>query len=155
VEENEMFGKKLSEYIQFERWILILVTAAFVIRLGLSMAGRPFAQTRWVSINLVLLVGLIYCSVAVHTKGFGSYKQLFGLLLVQNVFAHVLIALGIAIGIVTGIENAFTVPEVSGGSNGATVFHAVIHPVASFIVSVFAWLVGSVILFVTKKIKPA
>jgi hypothetical protein len=150
-----MFGKKLSEYVQFVRWILILVAVAWVIRLGLSLAGTSFTVTRWVSINLVLLLGLVYCSVAVHTSGFGSYKQLFGLLLVQNVFAHTLIALGIVIGIVMGRENAFTVPEVSGGGNGATWFHAVIHPVAGFLVSFFAWLVGSVILFVTKKLKPA
>src|SRR5262245_53037796 len=130
-----MFGKKLSEYIQFVRWILILVAVAFVVRLSLSIAGTPFTETRWVSINLVLLVGLIYSSIAVHTKGFGGYKQLLGLLLVQNVFAHSLIALGIVIGIVTGRQNAFTVPEVSGGGNGATWFHAAIHPVASFIVS--------------------
>ena len=73
-----MFGKKFSEYVQFERWILILVAAAFVIRLGLSLAGTSFVQTRWVSINIVLLIGVIFCSVAVHTTGFGSYKQLYG-----------------------------------------------------------------------------
>src|SRR6476660_7918311 len=144
-----MFGKKLSEYVQFERWILVLVAIAFVVRLSLSLTGTSFTSTRWVSINLVLLVGLIYCSVAVHTTGFGSYKQLFGLLLIQNVFAHLLIASGIVLGIVTGTTNAFTVPEVSGGGNGATWFHAAIHPVASILVSLLAWLVGSVILFIT------
>jgi hypothetical protein len=149
-----MFGKKFSEYVRFERWILVLVAIAFVVRLSLSLAGTSFTSTRWVSINLVLLVGLIYCSVAVHTTGFGSYKQLFGLLLIQNVFAHLLIASGIILGIVTGTTNAFTVPEVSGGGNGATWFHAVLHPVASILVSLFAWLVGSVILFITKLIQP-
>ena len=150
-----MFGKRLSEYFEFERWILILIAAAFVIRLAVSMGGAPFMVTRWISINLVLLAGLIYCSVAVHTSGFGSYKQLFGLLLVQNVVAHFLIALGIAIGIITGRENAFTVPEVSGGGNGATWFHAAIHPLAGSMASVFVWLFGSIILFVTKKLKRA
>src|SRR4029453_17197014 len=132
----------------------VLVAVAFVARLSLSLAGTSFTSTRWVSINLVLLLGLVYCSVAVHTSGFGSYKQLFGLLVVQNVFAHTLVALGIVIGIVMGRENAFTMPEVSGGGNGATWIHALIHLVAGFIVPVFAWLVGSVILFVTKKLKP-
>jgi hypothetical protein len=60
--------------------------------------------------------------------------------------------LGITIAIVTGRENAFTVPEVSGGGNGASWFHAVMHLVAGFIVPVFAWIVGSAILFVTKKL---
>jgi hypothetical protein len=150
-----MFGKKLSEYVRFLRWIVILVAVAFVIRLVISVAGTPSTETRWVSINLVLLVGLIYCSIAVHTSGFGSYKQLFGLLLVQNVFAHTCIALGIAIAIVTGRENAFTVPEVSGAGNGASWFHALIHLVAGSIVPVFAWIFGSAILFVMKKLSRA
>jgi hypothetical protein len=149
-----MFGKKFSEYVRFERWILVLFAVAFVARLSLSLAGTSFTSTRWVSINLVLLVGLIYCSVAVHTTGFGSYKQLFGLLFVQNVFAHLLIACGILLGVVTGTQNAFTVPEVSGGGNGATLFHAGAHLAAAVLVSVFAWLVGSVILFITKLIQP-
>ena len=146
-----MFGKKFSEYIRFDLWILILIAVVWAARLGISMAGTPFATTRFVSINIVLLLGLIYCSVAVHTTGFGSYKQLFGLLLILNVVAHVLIATGIIIGMVTGTTNAFTTPEVSGGTNGATLFHALLHVIVSPIAALMAWLVGSVILAVTKK----
>jgi hypothetical protein len=150
-----VFGKKLSEYIRFDLWILILIAVVWAARLGISMAGTPFATTRWVSINIVLLLGLIYCSVAVHTTGFGSYKQLYGLLLVLNVFAHVLIATGIIIGTVTGTTNAFTTPEVFGGQNGATWFHAILHVIVSPIAALVAWLFGSLILFVTKKVKGA
>ena len=148
-----MFGKKFSEYIQFERWILILVAAAFVIRLALPFAGTSIASTRWVSINIVLLIGLIYCSIAVYTRGFGGYKQLFGLLLIQNVFAHMLIAFGIALGILTGTDNIYTAPEFFGGSSGRNWLHVLAHTVAAFVVPLFAWLVGSVILFVTKRVK--
>jgi hypothetical protein len=149
-----MFGKKFSEYVRFERWILVLVAIAFVARLTISLAGTSFTETRWVSINLVLLAGLIYCAVAVHTTGFGSYKQLFGLMLVQNAFAHLLITFGIILGIVTGRENAFTVPEVSGGGNGATWLHAVAHLAAAILAAVVAWLIASVILFITKQLQP-
>src|SRR5262245_56331638 len=122
-----MFGKKFSEYIRFEQWILILIAAVFVFRLGLSLAGTSIGVTRWVSINLVLVIGLFYCSIAVHTRGFGSYKQLFPLLLAQTLMAHILISLGIILGIVTGIDNIYTVPEYSGGSDGKTWFHAALH----------------------------
>jgi hypothetical protein len=108
--------------------------------------------TRWVSINIVLLVGLIYCSIAVHTTGFGSYKQLFGLLLLQWVLAHMLIASAIALGILTGVDNAFTAPEVSGGNDGKFWVHVVAHLVGGFVFALFAWGIGSVILFVTKRI---
>ena len=147
-----MFGKKLQEYVQFERWILILIVAVFVIRLGLSLAGTSFAVNRWVSINIVLLVGLVYCSVAVHTRGFGSYKQLLGLLMVQTVTAHILIALGITLGIVTGRENIYTVPEYFGGSNGATWPHVLAHVIAGFVLPFIGWLIGSILLFVTKRV---
>src|SRR5262245_55672085 len=105
------------------------------------MTGIQIAQARWVSINLVLLIGLIYCSVAVHTSGFGSYKQLLGLMIVQNLFAHFLIAFGILVGIVTGRPNIYTAPEFSGGGNGANWFHILLHVViAGPILSILAWL---------------
>ena len=83
-----MFGRTFSEYIRFERWILILIAIVWAIRLGVSLSGASFSLTRWISINIVLLIGLVYCSVAVHTSRFGSYKQLLGLLFIQGAFAH-------------------------------------------------------------------
>jgi len=149
-----MFGKKLSDYIRFEGWILILLVVVFLIRLTLSLNGAPFSQIRWVSMNLVLLVGLIYCSVAVHTRKFGAYRQLFGLVLVQNVVSHTLIALAIILSMVTGKPNVFTAPEVSGGGDGANWFHVAAHVVGGFLVSVFAWVFGCLILLVTRKAVP-
>jgi hypothetical protein len=147
-----VFGKKFSEYIQFQSWILILVFAAFVIRLILPMAGASIGATRWVSINTVLLAGLIYCAIAVHTRRFGSYKQLYGLLLVQTAFAHFLIAFGIILGILTRTDNIYTAPEFFGGSNGRNWGHVLAHVLGAFIIPVIAWLFGSVILFVTKRV---
>jgi len=97
---------------------------------------------------------LIYCSVAVHTSGFGSYKQLLALLGIQTVFEHSLIAAAIILGIVTGTTNAYTTPEVFGGGNGATWGHVLAHAVGGFILPFISWLIGSVILTVTKLIRP-
>jgi hypothetical protein len=148
-----VFGKKLADYIQFEKWILVGIGAMWAIRLGLSLAGTSFTVTRWFSINIVLLVGLIYCSIAVHTAGFGSYKQLLGLLFIQTAFAHLLIAMGIAAGIVTGKDNAYTAPEVFGGSDGKTGVHIAAHLIAAVILPLITWLIGSVILFATKRVR--
>jgi hypothetical protein len=152
---SHMFGKQFGNYVQFQYWVLILVALAFVSRLVVGMTGLPVATVKWISINLVLLVGLFYCSIAVHTRGFGSYKQLFGLLLVQNAFAHFLVACGIALAILTGTNNIYTAPEFFGGSDGRNWGHVAAHFLAALIVPVIAWLIGSVILFITKKIKPA
>jgi len=96
---SAMFGKKVKEYVRFERWILILIVVVFALRLGLSLAGASvggniaaldgnYKATEWVSINLVLLVGILYCAIAVQTTGFGTYKHLFPLLLFQTTIAH-------------------------------------------------------------------
>jgi len=150
-----MFGKKFADYIRFESWILILLVIVFLVRLGLSLSGASFSQIKWVSMNLVLLLGLFYCAVAVHTRKFGGYRQLFGLLLIQNVLSHTLIALAITLSIVTARPNVFTAPEVYGGSDGATWVHVAAHVIGGFLVTVFAWLFGSLVLFVTRKLKSA
>jgi hypothetical protein len=150
-----MFGKNLGAYIRFQRWILILVALVFAVRLGASLAGLPIAQGKWISINLVLLVGLVYCAVGVHTRRFGAYKQLLGLLLVQNFFAHMLIAVGIAIGILSGVANIFTAPEFFGGTDGRTWGHVLAHAIAWPVLALLAWLFGSLILLATRKLKPA
>jgi hypothetical protein len=150
-----MFGKKLSEYIHFEGWLLILIAVVWAVRLGLSLTGTSFDITKWVSINIVLLVGLLYCSIGVQTSGFGSYKQLLGLLFLQILVAHLLIAAAIMLGVVTGVGNAYTAPEVFGGNDGKTWFHVLAHLLAAFILPLIAWLIGSVILLVTKRLSPS
>ncbi len=86
-------------------------------------------------------------------RKFSEYV-LFGLLLTQNVFAYRLIVLGIALAVVTGIDNIYTAPEFFRGSSGRNLGHVAAHLIAAFIVPVFAWLVGSAILFATRKLKP-
>jgi len=149
-----MFGKKFEEYVRFDRWILILIGLVFVVRLGMSLAGVSISETRFVSVNLVLLVGLVYCAVAVHTTGFGSYKHLFPLLLLQISVAHSLIALAIVLGIVTGQHNIFTDPEFFGGTDGRNWFHVGLHLIVGPILTVFYWPLGALILFVTRKLRP-
>jgi hypothetical protein len=149
-----MFGKKLSEYLRFQWWVLVLIVVAFLIRLGMSLAGVSNDQARWVSVTIVSLVGLFYYAVAVHTSGFGSYKQLFGLLLTQNVFANILISSAIVLGILTGSDNIFTAPEFSGGGDGKTWAHVGAHLVLGGILgTLVSWLIASPILFATRRLK--
>jgi hypothetical protein len=150
-----MFGKKLSEYVRFERVILILIAVVFVSRLAVAMSGVEIAKARWVSINIVLLLGLIYCAVNVHLSGFGSYKQLLGLLFIQTAFAHILIASAILMAVVTGVDNIYTNPEFFNHQNGRNLLHVFMHVVAALVLPLIGWAIGSVILFVTRRIKPA
>ena len=166
---SAMFGKKVKDYVRFERWILILIVVVFALRLGLSLAGVAHSGHRdrielygsgtleWLSINLVLLVGILYCSIAVQTTGFGTYKHLFPLLLFQTTIAHGLIGMAIILGIVTGHNNIFTAPEHCGvcGVDGLKWSHAFGHLVlVPPLVSLISWLPASAILFVTRKVRP-
>ena len=150
-----MFGKSLSDYLRFQGVILGLIVIAAIARLGLSLSGMPNDTVKWVSVTGVLLLGLLYYSVAVHTKGFGSYKQLYGLLLIQSILAETLVALLIVLAIVTGTSNIYTAPEYSGGGDGRNWTHVVAHLIVGAVaLPLISWLIGSLILFVTKKVAP-
>jgi hypothetical protein len=140
-----IFGKSLSEYIAFAKVFLLLIAIVGVARLGLSLAGVDNAKVKWLSISVVTLVGLVYYSIRVHTSGFGSYKQLLVLIVIQSVLAQAIIVAGIVIAIFTGRDNIFS-------ADGKTWAHAGAHLIFGVIVgSLIAWLIGCVIMFVTKK----
>ena len=71
-----IFGKSLSDYVSFEKGFLILVVVVGLARLALSLLGVPNSTAKFVSLTVLLLLGMVYYSVRVHTSGFGSYKQL-------------------------------------------------------------------------------
>jgi hypothetical protein len=94
--------------------------------------------------------------ITVHTKGFGSYKQLLGLVGFQSLVAQGFTVAVVVLAIVTGHDNIYSLPEFSGGSDGKTWIHAGAHLFLATPISTLAgWLVGSAILFLTKKAVPA
>jgi hypothetical protein len=57
--------------------------------------------------------------------------------------------------VVTGADNIYTAPEFFNGNNGRTLTHVLMHGIAILVLPLIGWAFGSVILFVTKTIKPA
>ena len=150
-----IFGKPLSAYLAFAKVFLLLIAIVGIARLALSLARVENATVKWLSISIVALLGLVYYSIRVHTSGFGSYKQLLALIVIQSIVAQAIIIAGIVIGIFTGRDNIFSAPEYSGGGDGKTWLHAGAHLLFGVIAgSLLAWLIGSLILFVTKKAVP-
>ena len=148
-----IFGKKLSEYIAFQKVILIVVAVVGILRLVLSLAGVPDATTKWLSMTVVSLAAVIYFGITVHTKGFGSYRQLLPLMVIQGVAANLIAIVGIVISAVTGTPNIFTANEYGGTANPA--FHIGGHVVGGMIVGpLIAWAVASLVMLITKKVKP-
>jgi hypothetical protein len=148
-----IFGRKLSDYLRFQRVVLGFMLVVGLARLALSLAGLPNSATKWLSITVVALAGLFYYGVRVHTSGFGSYKQLLPLIFNQNVLAHGIISIGIMIAIVTGHDNVFTAPEYSGGGDGKNWLHVGAHVVLGmFVFSLVGWLIAAIVMWVTKRV---
>jgi hypothetical protein len=146
-----IFGKSLSDYVRFERGFLILVLVVGVARLALSLLGVPDSTVKFLSLTVLLLLGMIYYAVRVHTSGFGSYKQLLPVLALPVILAQAIVITGIVIAIVTGKDNIFSAPEFSPGKvDGRTWGHVAGHAVAMVIFPVILWAVGSLIMLVTK-----
>lgn len=150
-----MFGKTLSEYISFAKPILLLIIIVGVTRLALSLAGAQNSAVKFISISAVLFIGLLYFAIRVYTTGFGSYKQLLPLLFLQSVVSQAIIIAGILIAMRTGKDNIFSAPEYSGGGDGKTWLHVGAHLVLGTTIGpLLAWLVGIIIMWVTKKVSP-
>jgi hypothetical protein len=146
-----IFGKPLSEYISFAKPILLLILVVGIARLALSLMGVENAIVKFLSISVVMLLGLVYFAVRVHTTGFGSFKELLVLIVIQTSLAQAIVIAGIVIAILTHRDNIFSAPEYSGNVDCKTWFHAGAHLIFGMLGSLVGWLVGSVILFVTKK----
>jgi hypothetical protein len=150
-----MFGKTVTQYLVFQKVVLALIVVAFLLRLTLSLAGAPNSVARWVSVTVVLLAGVVYYGVAVHARGFGSYKQLFPLVLFQSLLGEGLVALAVVLAILTGTDNIYTAPEYSGGGDGKNWVHVLGHLViAAVILPLVGWGVSSLVMLVTKKVAP-
>lgn len=149
----KIFGKSIPDYLNFEKGFLILLLIVGLARLGLSLLDVPNSTTKFLSLTVVLLLGMVYYSIRVHTSGFGSYKQLLPVLELASVVGGCIIIAGITIAILTGKDNIFSAPEYSPGkAEGKTWGHAAAHFVVMFVAPLVLWLVGSLIMFVTKKV---
>ena len=147
-----MFGKRLSEYLEFQKLFLIVVAVVGLLRLGLSLAGVPNTTTRWLSMNVVSWIACFYYGVAVHTRGFGSYKQLLPLGFFQILVQQVIAVIGILLDM-AGYANVYAAPEFTFGTG--QVAHLLAHLTIGLIVPPFLfWGVSSLVLFFTKKASP-
>ena len=146
-----LFGKSLSDYLRFQKILLILTVAFGLVRLILSMAGVPDALVTWFSMTGLLPIAVVYYPIRVHMKGFGGYPQVLILIAIQVLFSQVMTAIGIFAAPLTGVDNIFSAAEAEASHLG----HAAIHLGTWPIVSVILWLPASLILLVTRRVSKA
>jgi len=148
-----MFGKRISEYLAFQKVFLVLIAVVGLLRLGLSLAGLPNTTVRWLSMNVVAWAGVFYYGVAVHTRRFGGYKQLLPLGLFQTLVMQAIAVIGILLAI-AGYDNIFAAPEFSFNAQSQWA-HLAAHLTVGIIVPPFLlWAVSSLVLLVTRKAAP-
>jgi hypothetical protein len=148
-----IFGRRLSEYVDFCKVFLVLIPVVGILRLALSLSGQPNSMVKWFSVSAVMWIATLYYAVRVHTKRFGSYKQLLGICVLLNLVMQAVIISGIILAIVTGTSNIFSAPEYAFGGDGKTWLHVAAHLFIGTIAgSVVPWAFGSLVLLVTKKL---
>lgn len=149
----KIFGKSLSEYVAFAKIVLAAVAIIGVLRLVLSLAGVPDATVKWISMTVVVLLGALYLGVQVSRSGFGTYRHLLPMMVLQSAVANGIAALGILVAILTGRSNIFTAPEYSPGGAGATWLHFGAHIVLGLtVIALFLWALASLAMLVAKKL---
>jgi hypothetical protein len=147
-----MFGKKLSQYLGFQKVVLATTAVVGLARLGLSLAGLPNSAVTFLSITVVGLAAAVYYGVSVYRSGFGSYKQLLPLAIFQALVMHAVSVLGILLTI-AGMPNIFAAPEYSGPAVTNQWLHAVAHLTIGMIaLPLVLWAVASLTMLITKKV---
>jgi hypothetical protein len=101
----------------------------------------------------VIWIGVLYYAVRVHTSGFGSYKHLLPICVLQSLAAQAVIVPSIILAIFTGKDNIYSVPEYAFGNDGKSWLHVGAHLLLGTTVApLLGWIVGCVIMFATKKL---
>ena len=149
----QIFGKPFATYVQFCRVFLILIAAAGVTRLFLSLSGAPNATAKWFSMIALVWIAAFYFAIRVHTSGFGTYRHLLPIYALLNLTAQVIAIAGILIAILSGTNNIFSAPEYAFGADGKTWLHLGAHVVVGTTVgTLIPWLVGCLIMFISTKL---
>jgi small basic protein len=148
-----IFGKRLSDYVAFTGPFLGLILVVGILRLALSLGGVPNSTTKWLSITVAVFLGTIYSAIRIHTTGFGSYRQLLVAIVLMNWTSQAISIVAVMIAIFTGTDNVYSAPEYSPSDDGKTWLHAGAHLlIGTTVGSLVPWAIGSLIMFVTKRV---
>ena len=157
-----MFGKPMAYYLRLQAPALIAITAVFLIRLVMSMAGVADSAGKILSITFVLILALPYYALLAKREGL-TFKHLYAMCFVQGVFSQTLVALAIVLAIFTGHDNIYTIPDFYPASQGGTPFpvdgknwmHAAAHVIfaGALALPLVSWAVSSVLLVIARKVK--
>jgi hypothetical protein len=122
----------------------------------------PDSAGKILSIMSIVMLALPYYALIAKREGL-TFKHLYAMCFIQGVFSQTLVALAIALGIVTGHDNIYTIPEFYPPSQGGTPLpldgknwgHAGAHVLfaGALVLPLLTWAVSSALLVVARKVK--
>jgi hypothetical protein len=147
----DMFDRRISQYLDFQKVILGVLAAVGLVRLVLSLTGVPNATVAWLSMNVVAWAGALYYGVAVYTKRFGSYKQILPLTFFQTLLQQGIAVIGILLA-VGGFPNVYAAPEFSFGARSQWL-HILAHLTIGIVVPpLLLWGFASLVMLIAKRV---
>lgn len=142
-----LFGRPLVDYVRFQRWLLILTGVVVAGKLALSLSGAPRPLLRFLSVEALLAMSAVYYAIRLARSGWGA-RALFVLIANQTLLANLLIALAVALAILTGRHNVFSAvpPSALWGDDGRAWSHVAAHAFAApVVVAGVLWLAALVV----------
>jgi hypothetical protein len=145
-----IFGKPYSEYVRYQWPFLVGAAVIGLARLGLSLAGQPNDITKFLSMTVLLFIGIFYYALTVRRRGFGTYRHMLPMVFNQLMVAHIIAVIGIVLS-ANGYPNVFDAPEFRGpveDPNAVTpIQHILGHLLfGSWMGALVGWLVGCLVM---------
>ena len=147
-------GHGLREHVRLLMPLFGLITAVWLLRLVMDLAGTPPAVVRFVSVTVAGSASILLAALLIHFKRFGSYPNIVVATFILEVWSQLLICSAIAFSALTGTTNIYSAPEYSHGSTPLT--HIIGH--ITFGVgmgTLFGSAMGCLLLWLLRHIVPA
>jgi len=103
-------GHGLREHIRLLMPLFGLITAVWLLRLIMDMAGTPPTIVHMVSVTVAGSASILLAVLLIHFKGFGSYGNVV-------FWSQLLICSAIAFAALTNTVNVYSAPEYSPRSS--------------------------------------
>ena len=107
-------GRGLREHLRLLAPLFGFITAVFILRLVLDLAGAPAGLTRTFSVGVAGSVAVLGAVFLIHFKRFGSYANLLVAVFFLGLCEQSLIAIAIAFATLTHTHNVYVAPEFTG-----------------------------------------
>jgi hypothetical protein len=107
-------GRSLQDHLRLLAPLFVLITAVFILRLVLALAGAPGGIVRALSVGVAGAVSVLAAAFLIHFKRFGGYTNLVASVFMLGFWEQLLIVVAIGFATLTRTNNIYVAPEYSG-----------------------------------------